>query len=232
MSEYHLRTYLTPELARRGYRLALLSVALLTAGGAVGWTRAETIAARVRAEAARFRQLVTAPPATPHPASRPWDRVGGAALLLVSAAVAIRALVAFPVRGDEAAMYDSVASSWVPLWLVAGISTNNHPGYSALVWAGHFLWGDGVTGMRLFSLVFWGLSVVVAGRLHAGLVGRRSLALVALAFALPPVLTQGILARGHILTVCLGLLAALVAARSEGTGDAVRAGSWPVSPCG
>ncbi|HUP20844.1 MAG TPA: hypothetical protein VM778_12965, partial [Gemmatimonadota bacterium] len=129
-----------------------------------------------------------------------------------------------PIREDEAAMYDSVASSWVPLWLAAGISTNNQPGHSALVWAGHFLWGDSVAGMRLFSPVFWGLSVVVAGRLHAALVGRRSLALVALVFALPPVLTQGILARGHILTVFLVLLAALVAARSEGTGDAVRAG--------
>lgn len=134
------------------------------------------------------------------------------------------AMWAMPIRCDEADMYTSVCSSTLPLWAVAYISPNNHVGDAALVWSGSFLWGDSVTGMRVFSLMAWLLGCWFLLQIQREVFGAVSPSLVLVAASPLVVLTLAVLARGYALSAMLIYGGLLMALRSADWKDAFVAG--------
>ena len=156
--------------------------------------------------------------------STKFDRYPGFALLGTALLVSLIAIFTLPIRCDEAAMYDGVCASILPLWAVAYISPTNHVGYALLVWLGHFLWHDSIAGMRIFSLFSWSLSVLILSQVYFEIFGGYSISLIAISMTTPLVMTLSVLARGYSLGGTLIYLALLMMLRERDHKDALLAG--------
>ncbi len=122
-------------------------------------------------------------------------------------------------------MYDSVSSSILPLWAVAYISPNNHVGYASLVWLGHFVWGDSIPGMRVFSFLAWSISIVILFQIYFELFKRDCcFSLISVSMTLPMVMTLGVLSRGYSIGAMLIYAALLMVLRGQTLGDTLLTG--------
>ena len=200
VSEYHIKTYVTADRLVSARRKASW-LALGCLGLAAGiWWKGEGLFGTLRRAISRLRILLLW---RTEGERRHWCRIldglAGGILLAVLVGCMIRSMVALPVACDEATMYDSVCSSALPLWAVAYIAPNNHVGFAWLVWVGHFVWGDSVPGMRVFSLLAWALSAAMLCQIMREVAGWFSLSLITLGLGLPYVATLGIQSRGYAL---------------------------------
>jgi hypothetical protein len=224
-SEYHVSRYYSQNGFVRAYRLVvLLSCVLSMAGGAL-WLWRRTIFRRSNLLASRLKSLLAIQVFRSDATLLGMlDRYAGLTLLAIATIILVFSMFTMPIRSDEASMYTSVASSVLPLWSVAYIAPNNHVGYAALVWAGHFIWSDGIPGMRIFSLFAWVLSIVILHQILVELFGHGSISLVALAMTLPMTLTLAVLARGYSVGGLLIYASLLMGLRRQKLMDALLAG--------
>jgi hypothetical protein len=171
-SEYHINRYYSENGFVRAYRLVLLlSCVLSVAGVALSFWR-RTISRGSSLLASRIKHLLAIHVfRTDSTLLGVLDRYAGSTLLGIATIILVFSMFTMPIRSDEALMYTSVASSVLPLWSVAYIAPNNHVGYAALVWVGHFIWGDAVPGMPIFGLFAWVLSIVILHQILVELLG-------------------------------------------------------------
>lgn len=225
VSEYHIQRYWSDGRFPQYYRCGQVCLLAMSLAGAAAWAWRERLCRGAVACGSRLPRLVVARP-TDEVVVRGWpiDRYAGLALLAVGAGSILRDILTWPVRGDEATMYLTVCHSPLPLWAVAYISPNNHVEYASLVWAGHFIWGGDVAGMRVFSLAAWLLTAPLLSRISVELFGTRSWSLAAIAMTMPYSLVFGTLARGYALGMFWGLLSLLMVLRSRDIADALLAG--------
>lgn len=227
ISRYHVEHYLTDTTFLRAYRCSLfLSCLFIFLGGALWFLQAQVVALLALLRS-RLKELLAIRQVTAQESAfrlATFDRYAGVVLLGVAAVVMLIGMFTMPIRGDEAVMYDSVASSTLPVWAVAYIAPNNHVGYSSLVWLGHFFWDDSISGMRWFSFVAWLLAIVLLAQICLETFQRYSLSLIALAMTLPMMMTLAVLSRGYILGALLIYSALLMGLRGKGPWDALIAG--------
>lgn len=164
-----------------------------------------------------------------HPLSIEFARPSRAALLIVLAGVAVRAILLFgPLHYDEA--FTVVEFAWKsPLFFLSRyLFPNNHVFHTLLVWCMHAVAGDRLWALRLPAFVA-GVAVVAATYLLARRVANERVAAIAtaLAAAATPLVEYSAQARGYTIVALLFLLLYLV------DDDRVRAvliavGAWTV----
>lgn len=225
ISQYHVEHYWTAEKSNQIRSLSFVASIVLIVVGIVLWHQRAIVFGSLAGAISRLKDALRIRSQEPAPTSvSRIDFYSGLTSLLIAAIIMVIAALQMPIRCDEAAMYDSVCSSILPVWAVAYISPNNHVGYSLFVWLGHFIWHDNVAGMRIFSILSWMVSALVLSQIYLELFRTHSLSLIAVAMTAPMIMTLGVLARGYSLGALLIYIALLVALRQTDLKDLILGG--------